>query len=136
MGRLAKDHKAPASITLLFLTAVGLLVGFTAPQAMGEESPGRTTVSILVKDAKTDEPIQNARLTLQFRDERKFKRDKPISYSAKTNPQGRYKFTHIPKGTVRLLVTADHHQAFGQEFEIEQDNQVIEVKLRKPQPLL
>jgi hypothetical protein len=35
-----------------------------------------------------------------------------------------------------LIVTAERHQSFGQDFELEQDNQVIEVKLKKPQPLL
>jgi hypothetical protein len=35
-----------------------------------------------------------------------------------------------------LVVTAERHQSFGKEIEVEEDNQVIEVKLKKPQPLL
>jgi hypothetical protein len=35
-----------------------------------------------------------------------------------------------------LIVTAEHHQSYGKEIELEEDNQVIEVKLKKPQPLL
>jgi len=106
--------------------------------AFGDESE-RTSVNVLVKDAETGQPIMNARLTLQFRQEGsklKLKRSKTISLNAKTNPQGRYKFVDIPKGTIRLMVIADQRQTFGQEFELEQDNQLIEVKLRKPQPLL
>ncbi|MFB3920289.1 MAG: carboxypeptidase-like regulatory domain-containing protein [Terriglobia bacterium] len=89
-----------------------------------------------VKDAASDQPLPNARLTLIFKEPRKLKRDKGHSFSAKTNPQGRYKFVLIPKGTVRLVVTAERHQSFGQDFEIEEDNPVLEVKLKKPQPLL
>jgi hypothetical protein len=96
----------------------------------------RTSLTVLVKDAVSDQPIANAHLTLSFREPRKLKRDKALSYSAKTNPQGRYRFVHIPKGTIRLLVTAERHQSFGQDLELEQDNQVFEVKLKKPQPLL
>lgn len=116
-----------------------LVVGIWMASSALAESLERTTLTIVVKDAESSEPIFNAKLTLQFREpgsKLKLKRSKTLSFNAKTNPQGRYKFTHIPKGTIRLLVTADRHQTFGQEFELEQDDQVIEVKLRKPQPLL
>lgn len=139
MGGLHKDRQARALIAFLFVMAVGLLVALATPQARADDSPDRTSIYVVVKEAKTDEPIPNARLTLQFHEPggvARLKRRKMISYSAKTNPQGRYKFTNIPKGTIRLLVTADHHQTLGEEFEIDKDNQVIEVKLRKPQPLL
>lgn len=96
----------------------------------------RTSVTVMVKDAASDQPMPNARLTLIFKEPRKLKRDKGLSFSAKTNPQGRYKFVHIPKGTIRVVVTAERHQSFGQDFEIEQDDPVLEVKLKKPQPLL
>jgi hypothetical protein len=139
MGGVHKSRNARGLIAFLFVVAVGLLVALATQQAKGDDSPDRTAVYVVVKDAKTGDPIANARLTLQFHEPggvARLKRPKMISYSAKTNPQGRYKFTRIPKGTIRLLVTADHHQTFGQEFEVEKDNQVIEVKLRKPQPLL
>jgi hypothetical protein len=35
-----------------------------------------------------------------------------------------------------LFVTAERHQSFGKEIELEQDNQTIEVKLKKPQAQL
>jgi hypothetical protein len=92
------------------------------------------TLIVVVKEADTGDPISQARLTLTFHQPGRLHR--AISYSAKTSPQGRYRFTNIPKGTVRLLVTADRHQSFGKEIELEEDNQVIEVKLKKPQPLL
>jgi hypothetical protein len=88
----------------------------------------------VVKEADTGDPISQARLTLTF--QQLGGRHRTISYGAKTNPQGRYRFTNIPKGTVHLFVTADRHQSFGKEVEVEEDNQVIEVKLKRPQPLL
>ena len=99
-------------------------------------SAERTSVNVLVKDAETDQPIYQARLTLRFQEPRRFKRSKWFSFSAKTNAQGRYRFTLIPKGTVRLTVTAEHHQTFSKEFEVDEDNKVLEVKLKPPQPLL
>ncbi len=113
--------------------------GLCASALVGADEPEKTNVIVVVKEAESGQPIFNAKLTLQFRepgDPSKLKLGKTLSFSAKTNPQGRYKFTGVNKGTIRLLVTAERRQSFGQEFELEQDEQVIEVKLRKPQPLL
>ncbi len=101
------------------------------------DSVERTSLHVVVKDAETSQPISQAHITLTFREPgRPLKRAKTYSYSAKTNPQGRCNFSRIPKGTIRLVVTAERHQSFGKEIELDEDNQVIEVKLRKPQPLL
>ena len=89
--------------------------------------------NIVVKEAETGEVISQARLTLTFKSG---KLHHVVSYGAKTNAQGQYRFTNIPKGTVHLFVTAERHQSFGKEIELEQDNQTIEVKLKKPQPQL
>jgi hypothetical protein len=91
------------------------------------------SVNVVVKEADTGEAISQARLTLTFKSG---KLHRTISYGAKTNAQGRYRFTDIPKGTVHLFVTAERHQSYGKEIELEEDNQVIEVKLKKPQPQL
>lgn len=123
---------------LASVCAASLVVAGIGRPASAEEV-ARTTINVLVKDWDSGQPIHQAHLTLQFREpgsKKKLKRPIFHSYSAKTNPQGRYRFTNIPKGTVRLIVTADHHQSYGKEFEVEEDNPVLEVKLKKPQPLL
>lgn len=98
-----------------------------------------TSVNVFVKDAESGQPMFQAHLTLQFREHgsaARLKRSKLISFSAKTNAQGRYRFVDIPKGTVRLIVTAERHQTFSKEFEVDKDGQLLEVSLKKPQPLL
>jgi hypothetical protein len=100
-----------------------------------QDEPPVTNVTVVVKDAETGNPISQARITLTFRQPIKYRPDKTLDYNAKTNPQGRYKFSHVTKGPIRLLVTAENHQSYGKQLEVDQDDQVIEVKLRKPQPL-
>lgn len=120
-----------------FLPLAFLCAGLWFAEPARADEPELTSVNVLVKDAESDQPVAFARLTLQYREDRgKLKRAKTISLGAKTNPQGRYKFVNVPKGTIRLMVIADRRQTFGQEIELEQDDQLIEVKLRKPQPLL
>ncbi len=130
--------RGSSRIRIAFYIAGALVL--TIPQAfLRAQSVAHTSLNIMVKDAETDQPINQARLTLQFREPasmKKLKVSKMYSYSAKTNSQGRCKFSNIPKGTIRLVVTAEQHQTFGKEMELERDNQLIEVKLKKPQPLL
>jgi len=121
------------SRTWVFVGAAILLSCVVFKPATPDSRP-ETSLTIVVKEADTGDPISQARLTLTF--QQLGGRHRTISYGAKTNPQGRYRFTNIPKGTVHLFVTADRHQSFGKEVEVEEDNQVIEVKLKRPQPLL
>jgi hypothetical protein len=133
-----RGYDEKKEVTAGLLLALSLLVG-AWPSPARADPPERTDFTVVVKEADSGEPIFQARLTLQFNESGsavKLRRGKNITYSAKTNAQGRYKFTGIPKGTIRLLVTADRHQSYGEELELTEDNQVIEVKLRKPQPLL
>ena len=115
-------------------TGVAVLLSCLVFRPQTPDSSKETSLTIVVKEADTGEPISQARLTLTFHQLGKLHRS--ISYNAKTSPQGRYRFTNIPKGTVVLMVTADHHQSLGKEIELEEDDQVTEVKLKRPQPLL
>ena len=114
--------------------AILLFCGVSKPAP--SDSGGEISFTVVVKEADTGGPVSQARLTLIFQKLGMFHHSKTISYSAKTNAQGRYRFTNIPKGTVRLIVTAEHYQSYGKDVELEEDNQVVEVKLKKPQPLL
>jgi len=118
------------------LACVGTLVVGVMRTPAQAPKVGRTNITIAVKEADTGQPISNAHLTLQFQEPGNIRPGKHLAFSAKTNAQGRYRFMDIPKVTVRLMVTAEHHQSFGKEIEVTEDNQVIEVKMKKPQPLL
>ncbi|MGD1102431.1 MAG: carboxypeptidase-like regulatory domain-containing protein [Terriglobia bacterium] len=105
----------------------------------GKPRSETTNMTVVVKEADTGQPISQARLTLQFTapgGPARFGKSEKIAYSAKTDTQGRYKFSGINKGTIVLTITAAGHQSYGKELQLEKDNQVFEVKLKKPQPLI
>ncbi len=102
--------------------------------AAPRKHPPLTTVTVVVTDAASEKPIFQARLTLEFRDPDS-RRGKTLSYSAKTDINGKYKFNFIPMEPILVVVTAPDHQSFGRQFQITQQDQVIHIKLRKPQPL-
>jgi hypothetical protein len=122
----------PGTRTWIFTVAALLVICGVCRPAQQPPTP-EFSFSVVVKEAETGDAISQARLTLTFKSG---KLHRVVSYGAKTNAQGRYRFTNIPKGTVHVFVTAEHHQSFGKEFELEEDNQEFEVKLKKPQPQL
>ena len=102
------------------MMVVGSLFAFQGAARPADDS--KTNVHIVVTDWDTGKPIYQARLTLIFQEEimtMKVKHSKPLSFSAKTDLQGRYRFTDIPKVTVRLLVTAERHEAFGKDIKVD-----------------
>jgi hypothetical protein len=121
-----------ASTVLLFAS----VTRFTSAQDATSGNREPTNVIVNVKEAETGDPIGQAAVTLQFTEPLSFGPGKKHSYNAKTDSQGRCKLFGINKGKIVLMVTAAHHQSFGKELQLDHDNQVVEVKLKKPQPLI
>jgi len=123
------------------VAVLGLAAGLAVPFAWAGQSPAPSepiTLIVVVNDAETGKPISQARLTLTFVQPKQgqFGRTKTLSYSAKTDAQGRYRFPYIPQGNVVLTVTDDHHQTFGKQFAVDKDHSTLQVKLKPPQPLV
>ena len=122
-------------------TGVLLFSGFGRPAfpQSDNSSTDTATMTVVVKEYDTGEPISQAHVTLQFGVPHSQlipnKKAKPIYYNAKTDAQGRCRFSEINKGPIVLSVTASGHQTYGKELELEKDGQVFEVRLKKPQPL-
>jgi len=117
-------------------TSLLLFASFSlSAPAQGDKPSNETTnMTVVVKESDTGKPISQAHITLHF--SAKFGKAKKIAYNAKTDAQGRYKFSGITKGAIVLTITAPGHQTYGKELQLEKDNQVFEVKLKKPQPLI
>ncbi|HET7840041.1 MAG TPA: carboxypeptidase-like regulatory domain-containing protein [Terriglobia bacterium] len=128
---IRKTRRRVLSCGVLVATALAMLGVLSQKAAASDEE---TSLHVVVTEAANNEPIFQAQLTLQFQIPQRFKQPKWIAYSAKTDKKGKCTFRRVNKGPIRLLVTADGHQSYGKQYEIQKDNPVIEVKLRKPQP--
>ena len=118
-----------AGATLFLLAGLGAALAVPARAAKTE----RINLAVVVTDAQTGQPISQAQLTLQFHGPGKV-RHRLISYTAKTNAQGRCRFTDIPEGTLHLIVTHTGHQSFGKDFDVDASHATLEVKLKPPHP--
>jgi hypothetical protein len=116
----------------VFVAVAFATLGFLSSKAIAADE--ETSLHVVVTDAASNEPVFQAQLTLQFQIPQRYRQPKWIAYSAKTDKKGKCTFRRVNKGPIRLLVTADGHQSFGKQYQIQKDDPVIEVKLRRPQP--
>lgn len=126
-------------VRLTVLSLAALVAVPCALRALQSGTPPEPiTITVVVTDAQSGKPISQARLTLTFRQPKQgqLSREHTLSFSAKTDAQGRYRFPYIPSGTVTLMVTDERHQTFGKQFAVDKDHSTLEVKLKPPQPLL
>jgi hypothetical protein len=121
-----------------FATSLLLFASLTcsAHAQKSKPNPETTTVIVNVREADTGDPVSQASVTLQFTEPAAFGLGKKHTYNAKADAQGRCKIFGVNKGTIVLTVTSSHHQSYGKELQLDQDNQVFLVKLKKPQPLI
>ncbi|MDX2178156.1 MAG: carboxypeptidase-like regulatory domain-containing protein [Bryobacteraceae bacterium] len=89
-------------------------------------------------DVKTlgGRPIDRAAVVVRFVEGRSaVKLGKKIitNWEVRTNQDGIAKIPTIPQGKIRIQVIAKGYQTFGQTFEVDEEERIIEIKLNPPQ---
>jgi len=127
-------HFVAAWVAFSLLLLASLSRSAHAQENQPDNSP--TSMVVIVKESDGGQPISQAHITLEFFEARSLRKPKKISYNGKTDQAGRCKFTEINKGAIVLTVTSPGHQSYGKELQLANENQVFEVSLKKPQPLI
>jgi uncharacterized GH25 family protein len=55
------------------------------------------------------------------------------SWELKTSQDGMAKIPPIPKGKIMIQINAKNYQTFGQLYDIDEDERMVEIKLNPPQ---
>jgi hypothetical protein len=82
-------------------------------------------------------PIENASVVVKFRGGTPKTKPNPKfrkEWDVKTSEQGLVKLPSIQKGPILIQIRADNYQTFGQVFDVQEDERVLEIKLKPPQP--
>jgi hypothetical protein len=56
------------------------------------------------------------------------------SWETRTNQEGIAKVPEMPQGTVLVQVIAKGYQTYGKQYDLNEDDATIEIKLNPPQP--
>jgi hypothetical protein len=80
-------------------------------------------------------PIENASVVIKFRGGAKVKPNPKFrtEWDVKTSQEGLVKLPSIQKGPILIQIRADNYQTFGKVFDIQEDERVVEIKLKPPQ---
>jgi Carboxypeptidase regulatory-like domain len=110
-----------------------LVTVFLALPALAADS---TKLEIRVASEQSGRPIENASVVIKFRGGSKVKPNPKFrtEWDVKTSQDGLVKLPSIQKGPILIQIRADNYQTFGQVFDVQEDERVVEIKLKPPQP--
>jgi hypothetical protein len=143
---VARQHHHPvkqsrtilAGRGLLILLALPLLLSLALHAQSGKDDPkpaakptGTAMLRVELTGGDTKKPIVDASVYLKFT-EGKLLRDKKVEFNLKTNQNGVARSPEIPKGRVLIQIVSPGWKTFGQYYDIDQDEQTIQINLERP----
>jgi Carboxypeptidase regulatory-like domain len=95
-----------------------------------------TTLTISVKST-TGKPVEGASVIVKFvKGHSVTKLGKKIrkEWELRTNQEGLVKIPPIPQGTILVQIIAKDYQTFGQNFDVDEEQKTLDIRLNPPQP--
>jgi len=112
--------------SVIVMIAVGLVGSLSAKK---KEAPLSTLNFVVVRD-ESGKPIRNAAVVLHPVDE-DGKQDRG-GFELKTDPEGKATYDGVPYGKLRIQVLSPGFQTFGDDYDVNQPNMDITVKMKRP----
>ena len=110
-----------------------LVAGLLVVPAFAKEL---STVEIKVTNLD-GKPVDRASVVVKFvkgRSAIKMGKKQLTHWETRTNENGLVKLPQMPQGEILVQVIAKGYQTFGQNFDVDEDDKTIEIKLNPPQP--
>jgi len=124
MGRM-KSTCVSVAVVVVFLT-----LSLTAKDKKNSEQSLANLHFSVIKD-DNGKPVRNASVILHPVD--KDGRQSNSGYQLKTDLEGRTESEGVPYGKLRVQVIAHGFQTFGEDYDINQPNMDIDIRLKRPQ---
>src|SRR5437588_2896280 len=102
---------------------------------LGLAGPPMTTLTIEVTD-QAGKPVDRAGVIVRFvKGHSVMKLGKSIkkNWEMRTSQEGRVTIPPIPQGTILVQVIAKNYQTFGDNFDVDEPQKTITIKLKPPQ---
>jgi hypothetical protein len=111
-------------VCLLTLNALGV------QKPNGKDQLPTAVINVIVLKDSNDKPVKNAEVILHLVDEHG--RQKQEGLELKTHDDGKAGTSGIAYGKIRVQVIAHGFRTFGQDYDVNQPNLDITIKLEKP----
>ena len=93
---------------------------------------GNTRLTLQVLTELNKQPVPDAHVIVRFTEERLLRRDKRVSWEAKTNRKGVVVLSDIPTGNIKVQVIAKGFQTYGDQHELEKPQEEVTIMLQTP----
>ena len=115
---------------LLFVSTIGVLAAVLPLACLAQDDDTALLNFLVIKDY-SGKPIRNASVVMHPV-EKNGKQSKG-GLQIKTDPDGKARFDGVPYGKLRVQVIAPGYRTYGEDFEVNQPDQEITIKLQRPQ---
>jgi uncharacterized GH25 family protein len=110
---------------------IGIVVGFIALLLGTAVADDSASLKFLVIKDYNGKPIRNASVVLHS--VKKDGKQSKGGLELKADAEGKASFDGVPYGKLRIQVLAPGFQTFGEDYDINQPNMQITVKMKRPQ---
>ena len=115
-------------------TMRALLPFLTLVAALTLTAADPTTLTVHVVSAVSGKPIDRASVIVRFREGLGVNLKKiQTSWETKTNQDGNVTLPTMPQGKVEIQIIASNYQTFGDNFDVDEEQKTVEIKLKPPQ---
>ncbi len=115
----------------LSIVALVLLISATLIAGDKKDEGQQSTLSFVVLKDDNGKPVRNAAVVLHPVKENG--KQAKGGFELKTDNEGKTHFDGIPYGSIRVQIIAPGFQTFGNDFSVNQADQEITVRLKRPQ---
>ena len=91
-----------------------------------------TSLEIVVTGGDKNVPVDNASVYLRWEESRFLRHARQMEFDLKTNQAGVAKVKDVPRIKILIQIVKTGWKPFGQYYELNKDEQKIEIKLDKP----
>lgn len=129
MFRIA--HRFQDMRRLLYIGVVALIAGTLAQSGLAKKKQvPLANMSFLVVRDENGKPVRNAAVVLHPVDEDG--KQQRNGLELKTDSEGKASFDGVPYGKLRIQVLATGFQTYGDDYDIDQPNMDVTVKMKRP----
>ena len=121
-----------------FIVAVVLFLGTSLgaqkqeTNRKADEKEGITQLTLQVLAHENNQPVADAHVVVRFKEGRFLRKDKRVSWEAKTNRKGIVVFSDIPTGGIKVQVIAQGFQTYGDDHDLSKPQEEVTILLEPP----
>ena len=137
------DHRASNPAKGAYVSALAAILALilslspavSAQSEKDQERPakpsGTALLRIEVTGGEAKKPVSDASVYLKYTEDRLL-RDKRVEFNLKTNKNGVARSPEVPKGRVLIQIVSPGWKTFGQWYDLDRDEQVIQINIERP----